>query len=42
MGGDQIAMDEITMAQIMSRAKSGDIILIQENVMFDNYTKLNG
>ena len=39
---DIIASDEITMAQIMACARGGDIILIQEDVLFDNYTMLNG
>lgn len=29
------------MSKIMARAKAGDILLIQENVFFDNYTMLN-
>ena len=29
------------MAAIMHRARAGDLIIIQENVMFDNYTMLN-
>ena len=26
----------------MQQARAGDLILIQEHVLFDNYTKLNG
>ena len=42
MGEDALGMDEITMTQIMNVARAGDLILIQEDVLFDNYTKLNG
>lgn len=34
--------EEITMASLMQCARAGDLILIQENVLFDNYTHLNG
>lgn len=37
----KMKMGEITMSSLLNRARAGDIILIQEDVLFDHYTKLN-
>ncbi len=36
-----LRFNEIPMASLMKEAKGGDLILIQEDTLFDHYTKMN-